>query len=222
MNIILAVLLLFMTGWGIMPKSSPEQKQELQLDGYTSYDRKQLPAYPKQPPYNRQDLIKKLSKLDEVYDRLALEPLTVYSKDDGVFMRVRKLYQPREELNLEDEEQLRQSVYEALGQSFPLYLETFVLPEQPNVAGVIAKIDQQTKRILVVEYLPFDVLDPIMQEANWLSFSKDAIVKFENEERPVSFDDFREGQRVEVWASASKAISYPALTRAYELNILDG
>ncbi len=218
MSTIITLLLYFIIGLGSLPAGNLGQ-EPIQQNKEPLYET--LPATPKISQVNRAQIPERLSKLNEVYDRLSLELIEINPKKDGIYLTVRKLYHHREKLSKEEEEQLRQAIYEALDQSFPLYLDTYLISDKPNIVGIISKIDSQESKILVVDKEPFAMNAPVMQNANWLSFSKDATLRSKNGQQSITFDDFKIGQQVEAWTSKFKAMSYPAQTRAYELNILE-
>ncbi|MCR8634291.1 hypothetical protein [Paenibacillus radicis (ex Xue et al. 2023)] len=153
-----------------------------------------------QPSLELQHIQEQIPAWTEVYLRLSVQLMNSYTEDGAVHMQVRKLNEHREPLTEKEKLTLQQAIYDAVGHSFLLQIESFTIAEQPDIEGVISMIRKEERRVLVVDQEKYKPHENTMEGVYWVSFANDAQLYQKNGKQPLKFEDLKEGQRIDGWS----------------------
>ncbi|KQX64890.1 DUF3221 domain-containing protein [Paenibacillus sp. Root444D2] len=161
--------------------------------------------------------VNQLPLLKNVFDSHRVKFQSSYSNENEGFLEIRRIGDDSKLLSEEEETELRQSIYKAVGGEFPLNISVYTIGDQPGLTGKITAIDEKG-RFLVVSSNKFLDKEMKMPEAAWYTMSDDANIEFEG--KPVHARDVRIGSIVKVWSEGMMLTSYPGQTTGLRLEIM--
>lgn len=156
-----------------------------------------------------------IQHFDVIQEELDIEVQSIGTRMHDIFMTFRLLNAFGEEMSEEQLEELKQYLYELVGQEFPIELNQWTAADEGDLKGKITDIDGARVLIVDRDQTVGQTGDPI---ATWISFTGDAEILQETGES-LSFDDLAIGQRVEAWSTGMMLDSYPGQTAAVRLII---
>lgn len=151
----------------------------------------------------KEGLSSKLMQLSTVYDRYGVLARSAYTTEDEAVVEMRLARKPWEKLGEADAAKLKEDIYDAVGYSFDLRIDSFVLPEQADVAGKITALDGDG--VLVVG----DSREDGGPVATWMKFPSGMT------------DTLKIGYRVNAWSDGMFEESYPSRTGGVQLQVVD-
>ncbi|MGO4270597.1 DUF3221 domain-containing protein [Paenibacillus sp. TAF58] len=158
-----------------------------------------------------------LPLLKNVFESHHVKFQSSYSNENEGFLEIRRIGDHSKLLSEEEEAELRQSIYKAVGGEFPLNISVYTIDDQPGLTGKITVLDEKG-RFLVVSSNKFLDKEMKMPEAAWYTMSDDANIEFEG--KPVHARDVRIGSIVKVWSEGMMLTSYPGQTTGLRLEIM--
>lgn len=159
--------------------------------------------------------------MDAVFDKHNVQKMSGWSDNNTVHLEIRKLHSHREKLTEDELEQLKQDIYSTAGKTFKLEISQSVLDEKPNMRGRIEDIDEEGKRLLIVDSSRMIDTEQTMPDAAWYSVDgPDTIMVNSGSDKPLTMADIKIGQTVDVWGSGMMLESYPGQTSALELAVV--
>jgi hypothetical protein len=166
-----------------------------------------------------QDIYSRVIMLQDTFAAESLQPMGIYVRDGALRVMVRNRYNHREQPDGKRLESLGNALYAAAGRPFPLVLEPYSLPEQPEIEGRITAIDEALGRVLIVDAV--NRLPNGAPGAVWAKMYEDGIIVRASDRKELTFRDLALGQRVEAWSYGIVLNSYPGQTELLELSITD-
>lgn len=151
----------------------------------------------------KEGLSSKLMQLSNVYERYGVLARSAYTTEEEAVLEVRLARKPWEKLGDADAAKLKEEIYDAVGYSFDLRIDSFVLPEQADVAGKITALDGDG--VLVVG----DSRGDSGPAATWMKFPSGMT------------DTLKIGYRVNAWSDGMFEESYPSRTDGVQLQVVD-
>ncbi|WP_274364284.1 hypothetical protein [Paenibacillus thermotolerans] len=170
-------------------------------------------------PVELESVPEHLIKLKDVFAEHGVQAKSAYSDEQTVFLEVRKLKDHRSALTEEETERLKKALFQAIGGTFPLEVQSFVISEEPEMKGEITAIDG--KRVLVVDrdkLIGTEIKEP---DAAWYSLSSDTALVDSDTGGEMAAGDLRIGFQVNVWSDGMMLTSYPGQTTALRLEVTD-
>lgn len=138
---------------------------------------------------------------------------------DHIMMQIRSYGEVERVVTDEDVEQFRQSLFEYVGEQFPLELGVRRCCDGPgDVTGVVSEVDMEQKRLLIVDDTQKNgnTDNPV---AVWVGLSEDGVLVRAGGGEAVSFDEISAGQAAVAWSIGVQLDSYPAQTSAVKIEI---
>ncbi|WP_159881978.1 DUF3221 domain-containing protein [Paenibacillus puerhi] len=140
---------------------------------------------------------------------------------DRIEIKVRRFGDFERPFTEEELQAVRSALYEAAGEPFPLEIIVFGCCGKPSLTGKITEIDEQAKRVLIVdEHQTLTTGNP-MPMAIWARLEEDGRVVGEKSGRTMEWAELRVGQRVSLWHNGMVAASYPGRTSALKLEVTE-
>lgn len=151
----------------------------------------------------KEGLTSKLMQLSKVYEQYGVLARSAYTTDEEAVLEVRRSSKPWEKLGDADAAKLKDDIYDAVGYTFELRIDSFVLPKQADVVGKITALDGDG--VLVVGD-PREDSGPV---ATWMKFPSGIT------------DTLKIGYRVNAWSDGMFEESYPSRTGGVQLQVVD-
>jgi hypothetical protein len=153
---------------------------------------------------------------DDIQEELGIEIQSIGTRKYDIFMTFRSLNAFGEKKSEEQLEELKQYLFELVGQEFPIELKHWTPAGEGDLKGKITDIDEARVLIVDRDQTLGQTGDPT---ATWVSFTDDAEIIFQETGEFLFFDDLTIGQRVEAWSTGMMLDSYPGQTAAVRLII---
>lgn len=148
-------------------------------------------------------LPQQLSRHADIFAQRGVQLRSSYQANEQVFVEVRKLQAPWNALSAEETEQLKQDLFKAVGYSFDLQIDSFVLPKQADITGTITALD--VNRVLVV--------GPAAEGSNpnavWITFPNGMT------------EELRIGYEINAWSDGMVEESHPSQTGGLQMQVVD-
>ncbi|MCQ6561652.1 stalk domain-containing protein [Paenibacillus mendelii] len=187
------------------------------------YQDRNIPVYPADHAFDRameNTVVKLFPDQLEVLTRLGVEPIATDIQNHELIHYVRRIGEHREPLPAEEQERLKQAIYELTGRFFPLRIETDTINEnKPSIAGYIKEIDKNG-RILIENPDHLIGYENPVQDALWGSFTEDAVIIRKSTGEKMEAAELKAGMKVEGWTTGMIAGSYPGQGRLIQLHVL--
>jgi len=117
-------------------------------------------------------------------------------------------------LTSEQRNELMFSLYEEAGSVFPIRLNQYVIPEEPDIDGIIEAIGERGDLLIVDRDR---LLGPKeLPDAVWVNVAEDAEIVF-----PAGGERFAIGQRARAWFAGIMLQSYPGQTQGVKIEIVE-
>lgn len=156
----------------------------------------------------------------EIEDKNQLE--LTYSKvsENNYFeMTFRKLHFFENPLSEEEVDKIRGSIYEIVGLRFPLVLHQFLIKEEPDIEGMISKIDLEQNRVLISGKVSDSTKKP---EEAWVTLTKDAKIILKTDPDSLkNIEDLQLGQTVGAWFVGAKYMTDPAQVAGVKIQVIN-
>lgn len=159
----------------------------------------------------------KLIQLKDVYVEHGVQAKSAYSDETTVYLEVRKLKDHRSALTDQEVDRLKKAVFQAVGRTFPLEIQSFTIAEQPEMRGQITAMDGN--RVLIVnpdKLIGTEIMEP---DAAWYSIGTDADIVNNETGDVIVPEDLRIGYKVNAWSDGMMLSSYPGQTSALRLEV---
>lgn len=144
----------------------------------------------------------KLMVLNAVYEPLGVQPNSAYGQDGKVYLQVYKSGKPWEALSEDEKKKLENAIYDSLKYTFPLEIESFVLPDQADITGKITAVDKDADRVLIVN-------DKDKGSAVWVKLPANVL------------GGLKIGYQVNAWSNGIIAESYPRQTTGIQVQVVN-
>lgn len=174
-------------------------------------------------PENFQD---KLYHLENVYKQFSVKPMSFYKSEaeypSGTFhLQLLKLGNHREELSLQEESQIKEAIYKAIGSRFSLDITTLVISKEEELVGYISELDREDQEILLIN--PEACSDKECKEAEkfWVKLEKDAGIIMNKRSGSNKFEDLKLGDLLHIWTTGAVLLSYPPQYTALDIEVVE-
>ena len=151
----------------------------------------------------REQLPTDLSKLGDLYASHGVILRSSYRAEEEVVLEVRQANKPWEALSAAQVDKLKNDIYERIGYTFELRIDSFVLPKEADITGRVTAIEGD--RVLVVDKAP----PGGNPNAIWVTLPEGM-----NSEIMI-------GYSVNVWSDGMVLESYPGQTRGVQLQVTE-
>jgi hypothetical protein len=140
------------------------------------------------------------------------------NKNREIELEFRKIDDYETQLNGQQLDDIRKSIFEIAGEEFPLVLSQYYIKEA-NMTGTIQEIDKSKNRIWIVDDTKKNGQSE-NPEAIWVTLTDDAKIVSGPRAESKSFDDLRIGQQVKSWFYGEILTSYPSQAQSVKIEIL--
>lgn len=151
----------------------------------------------------RDQLSQKLSQHTEIFAKHGVQIQSSYTSNERIVIEVRQSQAPWDALTEGELDRLKQDLFQAVGYSFDVRIDTFVIPKQADITGTITALDGN--RVLVVGTAEAGS-NP---NATWIKF-------------PIGMtEELQIGYRINAWSDGMIEESYPSQTSGLQLQVVD-
>lgn len=140
-----------------------------------------------------------------------------WSDKEKISLMIRSYGDIERELSPEDVEEIRQSLFESIGDEFPVDIAVKACCKgEPMLVGKIERVDPDTNRVLIVSETKRNgnTDDP---EAHWVGLTPDGQAILNGGEPTNVFGDEYLGKKAQAWTTGMVDQSYPGQTAAIKL-----
>lgn len=162
------------------------------------------------------NIIKQRSAIEE---KNAIRIISVFVTENKIEFWFRKYGDFEKHLTEAEIFDIKNSIFEMIGQKFPLVVNQFNIQEQSDISGHITQIDQENKRVLIVDSKKTIGQDELPEKV-WVKLTEDAKIIAGPNKELKTFDDLQIGQEVKSWFVGTMLTSYPSQTDSVKIEIV--
>jgi hypothetical protein len=174
------------------------------------------------PPYRGNDLDRINQKVVDSWKALQQEfQIAIMSSGlgkDHIEMEIREYGDFELSISQEEIVAIKKTLFKKVGKEFPLKLDVIPFDQAGYISGKIEKIDKASVLIVNKQIKNGNTQDP---QATFVSLTKDGKLYYHGKPEVQAFDVLKVGQEVRAWLTGVTLASYPGMSSALKIEVME-